>query len=381
MTKKPTGVDPDPAQYAAFVRATVKYFSALPAGVGRPSSYSIWNEPNLGKGRFLKVTGTDGKDILSAGKYRQLYRLGYDAAQNGYCDANPGTSACTATPRHPVRVLIGELSEQPLRVREAVGGGTHQYTSLDYLYAALKPASNSATETTVADGLAVHPYQHRAAASSRGPIEQVGLGKLRGPLKPTGHTYRVGVRAAINDLFARMGTSGTDTTGPRWLKTPNSAAVSLYLTEFGYLNLLPKVAANTKPNRSAWRTEAARATAFTSNKGAFAIAQLAQARWLTLQALTESGSSTDANGTPNPPVDGNADFKGDFDTGLIAPGWQSNWSDAIGIRPYGKGPAQAGKPNGPFYTNFPQARTAYCAIYKKLKADGYPEQPTGVPCP
>ncbi|MCU1677661.1 MAG: hypothetical protein JWM93_2419 [Frankiales bacterium] len=80
------------------------------------------------------------------------------------------------------------------------------------------------------------------------------------------------------------------------------------------------------------------------------------------------------------------DYKTDFDTGLISPAWQSDWTDVTGTlpanrRPYGKGPAQPTKPNGSFYTDFPQPRTAYCAIYKKLKATGYPTQQSGVPCP
>jgi hypothetical protein len=100
----------------------------------------------------------------------------------------------------------------------------------------------------------------------------------------------------------------------------------------------------------------------------------------------ESGSPTDANGVPYPTVDGHPDYKDDFDTGLISPTWQSDWTDVTGTlpanrRPYGKGPALPTKPNGPFYTDFAQPRTTYCAIYEKLKATGYPTEQSGVPCP
>jgi hypothetical protein len=383
-TSKPvTGVDPSPTLFANFVRATVAYFTGLPNGVGRPATYSIWNEPNLPKGRFLRVNGSDGLPILSAPRYRALFKAGYAAAQAGYCDVYSGTAPCQATVPRPVPVFIGELSEQFLSVRPSVGVRNKGYTALNYLYEALKPPTNSDSEAIVADGLAIHPYQHRDPARSRGKVEQVGIGKLRAPLTRPGSTARVGVRAAITDLYNKQGTTGSDTSGPRWLKNPNGNAVPLYLTEFGYFNLLPKglADANNDSNRAAWRTEAARATAFTGTYGALAVAQNAAARWLTLQALTESGSDKAPDGTPYGTAGGFTIWKGDFDTGLISRNWTANWTDVTDPRPYGKGSDTPIDPTvGPYRTDIPQARKAYCAIYLTLKSQQYPTQQTGVPC-
>lgn len=207
----------------------------------------------------------------------------------------------------------------------------------------------------------------------------------------------MGVRSALADLYARRGTSGTGTTGPRWLATPGGSRAPLYITEFGYLNLPTAFDKNTTAGRTRWKTEAQRVSLFTDqagpHTGAIYVAKVADAKRLTIHTLSESGSATDASGNPYPPVEGRPDYRSSFDTGLIAPVWQADWSDVTpiasatdphyGWRPYGKGPktAAAVAGNGPYLTDVAQPRRAYCAIYQELKAEHFPAQPTGVPCP
>jgi hypothetical protein len=265
-----------------------------------------------------------------------------------------------------------------------VGGNLRKggYSALDYLYEVLKPPSNGA-DPIVADGFALHPYQHTQAPDRRGPSRHIGIGKLRAPLAVAvnGSWNRVGVVAALDQLRFYRGTTGVDSTGPYWLRTPTGGKVPLYITEFGYFNLVPgaKEVGGGKVGRTKWKTESQRGRFFTDARGphtgAIYQAQVADARWLTLHTLSESGSTINPETqTPWGTIGTHPDYRAGFDTGLIAPTWQADWSDVTAPRPYGKG---AGVP----YSDIAQPRTAYCAIYNELKDKHFPTKQTGVPCP
>jgi hypothetical protein len=97
--------------------------------------------------------------------------------------------------------------------------------------------------------------------------------------------------------------------------------------------------------------------------------------------LSEPGFNIDpSTGQPYPGPTGHTDYRAGFDTGLISPNWQSDWSAVTAppavtpaaVRPYGKG----AKP----YTDIAQPRKAYCALYEELLGKDVPAQQTGVPC-
>ncbi|HMJ35288.1 MAG TPA: hypothetical protein VK501_15365 [Baekduia sp.] len=387
-TVAPTGLNPDSARFAAFVRAAVNHFETRPPDKGKPASYSLWNEPNLPSHQFLSVTGTapsgQPRQLLTAARYRSLYVAGYRAAQLGYCEAHQVPTTCTDPLSDAVRVFIGELSEQ--RTNDSpTGAGSPRpggYSALDYLYEVLRPTSTTSAPI-VALGLALHAYQHIGPPDHRGPSGQVGIGKLRAPLTAAvnGNRNRVGVLEALTDLRDRRGPNGNDTSGAFWLRTPGGAKAPLFITEFGYLNLPvgAKASGGSKANRTKWKTEATRAKYFTDkggvHAGAIYQAQVADARWLTIHTLSESGWSADpSTNVPYPPVGTHPDFRAQFDTGLVAPVWASDWSDAIGVRAYGK-------TSVPGYTDGAQQRSAYCELYKELKGKHFPAQQAGVPCP
>ncbi|MCW2996117.1 MAG: hypothetical protein JWQ18_3612, partial [Conexibacter sp.] len=356
-----TGVNPDPAKFEAFVTAVAQKFN------GQADTYAIWNEPNLGgkKPHFL-ATGLDSnglvKPILTARLYRSLYLAGYHGIR---------------TVNSTVPVFIGELSEQLNSAQPATGPKTHHhgYTAMDYLAAAVQPVTGD-TARVQADGLAMHPYQHRISPNHRGIPSEDGIGKLRAPLRDPKHQRLSGIQATLQYLYDKKGVSGTS--GSSWLSTSGSSPgkVPLYITEFGYLNLPLKGA---KPS-AAIHTEAQRAGVrgqldpephgIPLPNGlypkAMAEARYGDARWFTLYSLTESAHSVVSAG-PNPVVTG---YEGDFDTGLIAADGFDTGADVTGTRPYGISSNNSGTLN-------PQPRKAYCAIWKSLTDLHYPTQPSG----
>ncbi len=387
-----TGVNPDTTKFGTFVENLVRYYESRPSG-GKPSSYSIWNEPNLPSHKFLStpatLSGGAVRELLTAARYRSLYVAGYRAAQLGYCEAHQTPSTCVDPLAHGVNVFIGELSEQTVNGPTTATGNLRKggYSATDYLYEVLRPPTNSAAPI-VADGFALHPYQHTQAPDRRGPNRQIGIGKLRAPIAVAvnGSWNRVGVVAALDQLRYYHGTTGVDTdangndVGPKWLRTPSGGPVPLYITEFGYFNLVPgaKAVGGGTVGRTKWKTDSVRASYFTDARGphtgAIYEAQVADARWMTIHTLSESGSTINPEThTPWGTIGTHPDYRAGFDTGLIAPVWRSDWKDVTDPRPYGKGAAVP-------YTDVTQPRTAYCAIYNELKAKHFPTQQTGVPC-
>jgi hypothetical protein len=387
-----SGQNPDPTTFGAFVQATVNHFEARTGG--KPASYSLWNEPNLPSHRFLSeqatTTGGVKRELLTAAKYRGLYTAGYRAAQTGYCTAHQDPNTCGGTLPHRVNVFIGELSEQTVNGPLTANGSQRKggYSALDYLYEVLKPPTNG-TAPILADGFALHPYQHTQAPDRRGPNRQVGIGKLRAQIAAAvnGSWNRVGVVKALDQLQFYHGTTGVDTDaggnpiGPNWLRTSTGGKVPLYITEFGYFNLVPgaKQLGGGTVGRTKWKTDSVRGRYFTDARGPHTgviyEAQVADARWLTIHTLSESGSTINPETkTPWGTIGTRPDYRAGFDTGLISPTWQADWTDVTAPRPYGKG---AGVP----YTDVSQPRTAYCALYGELKAKHFPTQQTGVPCP
>jgi hypothetical protein len=369
LTGPSTGVRPDPALFARFVKDVVKRYD------GQVGSYSIWNEPNLPTHYFLatalKSNGVPVRE-LTAKLYRSLYVAANAAAQQGYCElhaCNPATN--------PLPVLIGELSEQRTHDKVVGGVAAHAggFSALDYLYEVVRPTSTdpAVSPPIIASGVALHPYQHTYQASDRGTPGDVGLGKLTATLLPTSGksaaNNRVGVLAALSSLSTLTGPTGSGA-GPAWLRTPAGQAAPLYLNEFGYLNLAPgkeRTNAALRNKSASWYSESARAVRYagdSTHKGALEVAFRAHPRWLTLWGLTESGVRDPATGRWNGP----------FDTGLIAPAIDASWLDVKGSRPYGRPSSRS------VVTNVAQTRRSYCAIYAWMASHGGPVQ-TGVPCP
>ena len=170
---------PNPAKYAAFVRAVVAHFK------GRVDRYSIWNEPNWNT--WLAPQRS------AAGLYRGLYAAGYKAVKS----VDPGA-----------KVLFGELAP--------IGGGRaiaplrflRDVTCSKVTYKAARKCA-----PLKADGFAIHPYQFkRAPHVVDGKADDVPIGALSR------------LTSALDKLARRKA-----------LTTPNRRKLDLYLTEFGYL--------------------------------------------------------------------------------------------------------------------------------------------------
>jgi hypothetical protein len=336
--ERPTGRDPDPAEYADFVGAVVRHFTEDRDGDGdrdiRVSSYSLWNEPNL------KVFLAHQGGTVPAGLYRRLYRQGYDAATEAYSGA---------------RVFIGELSELKTNGRLP---GSHLprsddrkviVTAMDFLQEVTRPRDPDAG-STLTHGVAVHPYQHREPPHTAGDRWRTGVGKLNGRLRDPRNVRRgrqnlTGVNSTIDRLFKRRGLAGdTGGTAFRWLRTPGGRRPSLYLTEFGYLNKPQEGEHLSAPNRRTrvknyWHTEARRANwlrGTPQRRGALEVMRRSRPKWILLYHLVEAPAAR-------------------WDSGLIAPD-----GTVDGDRPYGK------DPDGRILNrlDFSQPRRAYCAIWE-----------------
>src|SRR4051794_18873611 len=185
---------PNPARYAAFVRAAVTHFK------GRVDRYSLWNEPNWDS--WL------APHSQSPAIYRNLYTAGYEALK-------------TADPR--AKVLIGELAPQ---------GGKHAIAPLRFLRALTCSKANYRAARHCAplraDGFALHPYQFTAAPGRvYGGRDDVSIGSLRR------------LTSALDKLTHRHA-----------LSTPSGHRLNLYLTEFGYLTKGSR--AQSARTRAAW---------------------------------------------------------------------------------------------------------------------------------
>src|ERR1700754_373511 len=170
---------PNPAKYAAFVRAVVTHFK------GRVDRYSIWNEPNWNTWLAPQKS--------AASLYRGLYAAGYKAAK-------------TADPS--AKVLFGELAP--------IGGG-RAIAPLKFLRDVTCSKANYKTARKCAplkaDGFAIHPYQFkRAPQVVDGKPDDVPIGALSR------------LTTALDKLARRNA-----------LRTPSKRKMELYLTEFGYL--------------------------------------------------------------------------------------------------------------------------------------------------
>lgn len=304
----PTGIDPDPGEFARFAG------EAAGALRGKVESYGIWNEPNLAA--FLRGSAAEERDdVLPAASYRRLFDAGAEAIRR----ADPGAE-----------VWVGELSEAARRGRLAPDGPVGERSALDFLEA----TARAAPLPLVADGVALHPYQHRAGPAERG--SGVGIGRL------------AEVRALLEALHRRRAPGGEPL-----LATPGGEAPAIHLTEFGYLSrpLSRRHLEGGARQVSYWHSERERARRFPL---ALERARRAGARTLVLYHAVEFE-----------PHDGVG-----WDSGLIGPD-----GEVTGVRPYGRDPT--GRELGTL--DHPQPRAAYCAILEWASAAGYA---TGdAPCP
>lgn len=347
----PTGADPDPDQFAQFVRAVVEHFTQPTV---RVKSYSLWNEPNA-RG-FLGRRGTANR-LMPTALYRELYLKGYDAATDVYPDA---------------RVFIGELAEGHARAARLpadshLGSKLTNVTAMDFLHEVARPRDGS-NESIVTNGLAHHPYQHNRPPHRAGDRFQVGVGKLNAPLKDPRNAKRyprtlTGIHKTMDLLFKRRGLSGEiGGSGVRWMRTPGSRRPLLYLTEFGYFNKpykqehLERTRRRYPHNKAYWHTEARREAWLRGRDdrpGALEVVRDSRAKWMLLYHLVEF---------PDRDAQGNilTDQSETWDTGLVGPVVGSGPAQVTGTRPYGKDPSGRNVRS----LAFPQEREAYCAIWR-----------------
>jgi hypothetical protein len=257
----PTGISPDPAQYANFVEEAVKQYKH---SVRR---YSLWNEPN--HDMFL-VGANDG---VPAVEYRALYREGRAAARREDRD---------------VMIWIGELTSHPRNGDRFTDGGEPGVTALEFL--------EKVTATGLrTEGVAWHPYQHGRPSLDRGIRGEYGIGKLRD----------------IQTKLAELARQGK-------LMTENRNKPSLFLTEFGYLNT-PRL---TPAYPQKWHSEERRAARF---PGALEKAHQNRAAWMLLYHAVEIppaelGEERWDSGL----FSVNGDVTGDRGYGWPATGWETN---------------------------------------------------------
>lgn len=341
-----TGIEPVPACYAEFVRATVQHFGR------RVMMYSLWNEPNFREW----LAGTRREESVRVRKvpsdrYRDLYRAGYVAAKQA-----------AAAGGFTAKVMIGELGS---RARGAARLGTTsgpaaRVSAYQFLEAVVAPGKLEA------DGVAWHPYQHIARPTAVSSTDSAGIGDIA-------RTQRT-----INALQKTN----------KLRKPGSSKRPDLLYTEFGYLNRgalgrirppgqtpsgKPKPVSRDvkKQNLAAIRTERER-------RGRFPLALsrarrpgrigrrgsvVTGAKMMVLYTATEYEPGATPDSAPDPKVPGAfpiySDDYGLFDKrGIVG-----------GTRPYGK------KNRRPRRENFgnAQPRIAYCrGIYAWARDRGYP---------
>lgn len=296
----PTGYDPNPTCFANFVRAVVERVG------DRVKTYSIWNEPN--QPRFLRTDDRLAARVVPADLYRDLYRAGREAV----LEVQPNA-----------KVMIGELaSARRPGGFEPFSPDRDGVTAHEFLAHAADPTGTS--EGLVTDGVALHPYQHRAPPRQSGERFVAGIGKIDI------------TQDRIDDLFDK----GVLCAEKR-LRTPACKRPGLLYTEFGYRNRSEKrVDTLTEIERDGYYDVALRRARFN------------EAKWTSIYQVVE-----DPIEDPNDRTD---EFKEEY--GLF-----SLEGAVSGTRSYGKG-------QGPGYDH-PQRRRAYCdGIYKFVSA--HPNQYT-----
>jgi hypothetical protein len=349
-----TGEDPSPTAYRAFVQQVVHHFTHDPANEQQPlvraDYFSIWNEPNTTQ--FLRGSSDDEKKKrVPVDLYGQLYAAGY----RGYLD---GLQGVTGT-----RILIGELSSGrrsgrgPGAICVDVARGKRRcfYPATDFLQEAAKAASTwlrdrGLDDHVVADGVALHPYQHDANPWSAGYDKyRIGIGNLH---------------KMYETIKAMCSSDGTTCKGS--IRRPDGRRPLLYLTEFGYLSI--GVHQGTPLRR--YHRETVRATRFAGSSrhpGALAQALKAGAQTMLIYELAE-------HPPPVLPPDPRAYV---WDSGVIGQplDYPSGDADIVGCRPYGKpkdGTSWKGGSCSPRDAKgYAQDRKAYCAIRRWAASTGF----------
>lgn len=296
-----------------FVASALQTFSAPSVPwEHRVNIYGVWNEPNLPN--FLR----DGSAVNTAAFYRQLY----DAARS------------EAAGYTRLKLLFGELSEIN---RGAV-------TTAEFIERVA-----TTTNPLITDGIAIHPYQHRAMPRQR-EGRRFGIGRLR----------------EINDTVRQLFQNGR-------LLPPAGAPRRIprvYGTEFGYWN---RQFDGKGPNT--WHAEVTRAGRLNR---VLTLAREHRLRWFTLYQVTEKTPAEGIGATAceadvydqSQPVRYGA---GIWDMGLIG---QSGEVD--GTRCYGRTPpGQSGNER----LNVPQSRSAFCTIVRWARRENLTAAGRGQPMP
>lgn len=351
---QPTGENPNPAAYREFVRQVVNHFTHDANGTPlvRAQVFSLWNEPNdMGSGAkggtFLSPSGPERRNrLIPADLYGRLYGAGY----LGYLE---GLAGVTGT-----RVLIGELSSGSVRARvpggscsnPTVSPGERVYDPVQFLERSVKCASEylvqeRASATVIADGFALHPYEHYVAPWRHRPKSRdTGINRLgRVKERLCGPTFN---GSCTHPLMSRQ----------------DGGTPELYLTEFGYFNR-PNVERG-KANPKTFHRETTRASWYSRNKpcgsdtgvGALRQALCRKAAVMLIYHLQEFQPPNRSATT--------------WDSGLVGEmkSYPTGDGDIIGCRNYGKNrngrnwdigncPSPGQRPAGPA-----QYRKAYCAI-------------------
>ncbi|HEX8207301.1 MAG TPA: VCBS repeat-containing protein, partial [Solirubrobacteraceae bacterium] len=266
LVKGPTGINPQPAEYASFFGKLAKHFTTNDGPchkAGTPQEnclrvqvYGVWNEPNLGA-RENPGGGYRDPTFLSANsatprmcqydKYMQLYDAA--AAEVAKPDVAPRA-----------RLMIGELAGAP---NICFQGTTRQFlTPMAWLRKALR---NKTTPVRV-HGFALHPYQHQFAPwHATKPAATAGIGFLNRNKDSEAEAGRVcdgpasrmlrGIKQQLTCL------SAAPENKLRSMYGPGERPAALYLTEFGYFNRprnddpeTPRTQYHTEIERAKWST-------------------------------------------------------------------------------------------------------------------------------
>jgi hypothetical protein len=342
VTPTPAGIAEKAQDYGKFVRAAVKHFSKDLPSDRRVNVFSLWNEPNYagerrdangdgvpdpGGNRFLTFAKSDTetreqsplqRDV--SGLYRELYVAGYDQAKA----ENPSAM-----------ILFGELSSGISHTFLNDQGGPRNYDPFEWLERAVGPGVRT-------DGLAYHPYQH-----------------LKAPWQTSRAYWGPKRLGSLNRLVTRLADQGRF-----YAELPNNVrrTPQLFLTEFGYLNVL-------RPNIPSvvnrWHPEHVRSQRIYGGRGAgefgaLEYARRARARWMLFYQAIEApplrsrGFATEqdygmlGDGVENPP------------SNTSEPGLGSPWLRPHGMRAYGKHPRYQRRRS----IDNPQNRNTFCHIWK-----------------
>ncbi len=274
---------PGVPDFGTFVETAVH--DLMVQGVER---FSIWNEPNLPRGIFLKAScpnvapslGRRVKRRSTIDLYRVLYREGYARAMTA-ADAANDKRAAEQRRRLRLQVWIGEFSESAdYRYRKCDGsrfksGRTKAFEAPEYLRRLVTGQSLHA------HAVAWHPYQHRTSPRHR----------------DTGNSYGIGRTGFIDWTVDDLRDEGLSVPGG----TANRRA-SLHFTEFGYLNRPHRSLPGVRENVQASRYKSALKQAFKPDHPT-----ARKPRLLSFWKLVESPTGTFDTGTlgdlrePQPP--------------------------------------------------------------------------------